>query len=110
MLAPEQLTHDVSIAREQRRAQQGYLASGDARAFLQLARQPPSTDSSSIDAIVASYSRALGDAGPQNGKGLVLRNADEAEDFARNRELAFLANVLVAGCSVYIESLHGART
>ena len=101
MLAPEQLTHDVSIAREHRRAQQGYLAAGDARAFLHLARQPPSTDSSSIDAIVASYFRALGDAGPQNGKGLVLRNADEAADFARNRELAFLANVLVAGCSVY---------
>jgi len=61
LMAPQQLLHDVSIHREQRRTQQGYLTAGDARAFLQMARQRPSggNSSPSINAIAAAYFRGL---------------------------------------------------
>ena len=45
LMAPEQHLHDVTIAREQRRSQQGYATPADARAFLQMARQPTHTRS-----------------------------------------------------------------
>jgi hypothetical protein len=166
MLEPEQLRHDVSIDREQRRTQQGYLAAGDARAFLQMARHHRSygADSpSSINAIAAAYFRALdlesapsaqkappdeprggsaidpevsnsidaavdlltqsgfavaqprallGPAGtdaarliPLEGLLEFVHNANDLAYFARNREFAFLANALVAGCSVYSRPL-----
>jgi len=38
--APEQHLHDAAIERERRRAQHGYATPADARAFLQMARQP----------------------------------------------------------------------
>src|SRR6266545_1235574 len=38
--APEQHLHDVAIERERRRSRHGYATPADARAFLQLARQP----------------------------------------------------------------------
>ena len=62
LLEPEQLLHNVSIEREQRRTQAGYLTAGDARAFLQMARQRRSsgTDSvASVNGIAAAYFRAL---------------------------------------------------
>jgi hypothetical protein len=65
MLAPEQLLHDVSVDRERRRSRQGYITAGDARAFLQSARQPrpPRPDgSSSINPIAAACLRELDDA------------------------------------------------
>jgi hypothetical protein len=40
LTAPEQHLHDVAIEREHRRSRQGYATPGDARAFLQMARQP----------------------------------------------------------------------
>ena len=166
LLEPEQVLHDVSVAREHRRTQQGYLTAGDARAFLQLARQPQSTGpkaSSSINAIAAGYFRALDDdvasaaqterRGEHSGesstdlevsdsirsvdellaqagmaspphRGLLgpapvdvarvtpleplmeyVHDADHVAYFARNRELAFLANALLAGCSVYSRAM-----
>ena len=47
LLAPEQHLHEVAIERERRRSQQGYATPADARAFLQMARQP--TTRSSVD-------------------------------------------------------------
>ncbi len=38
--APEQHLHDVAIERERRRSRHGYATPADARAFLQMARQP----------------------------------------------------------------------
>ena len=166
MLAPEQLLHDVSIDREQRRTQQGYLAAGDARAFLQMARQRRSSGAdsvSSINVIAAGYFRSLdtesassalslrleedrerssrdpevarsmnavldllaesGIASTQPGALLgatggevprvmplerlleYVHDTNEEIYFARNREFAFLANALVAGCSVYSRPL-----
>ena len=40
LMAPEQQLHDVAIEREGRRSRQGYTTPADARAFLQMARQP----------------------------------------------------------------------
>jgi hypothetical protein len=65
---PEQHLHDVAIEREQRRARHGYATPADARAFLQMARQPqdpphePSASAPtapiSINPIAAAYFRA----------------------------------------------------
>ena len=168
LLAPEQHLHDVAIERERRRSQQGYATPADARAFLQMARQPERarsgaavTGSIKVNPIVGAYFRAadeapsaanptpptpttphrcardatdvpesiaavigllteagmmperpralLGaaDAGPQAARLTRLRqlmecghDTDEAAYFTRSRELAFLGNALLAGCSV----------
>jgi hypothetical protein len=43
LMAPEQHLHDVAIERDRRRSRQGYATPADARAFLQMARQPQRT-------------------------------------------------------------------
>jgi hypothetical protein len=48
LIAPEQHLHDVAIEREQRRSRHGYATPADARAFLQMARQPRTTQHQSI--------------------------------------------------------------
>ena len=181
LLAPEQHLHDVTIERERRRSQQGYATPADARAFLQMARQPKHTRSGAsatgsikVNPIVAAYFRAadeapessnetvrspermlessastspasrstdvhvdatdvpesieavmelLTEAGmmPERPRALLeaadadpqaarltrlrrlmayVRDTDETAYFTRSRELAFLANTLLAGCSV----------
>jgi hypothetical protein len=162
MLAPEQLLHDVAAGRERRRSHQGYLTAADARAFLQMAKQPRAArpDSSSAkNRIVSAYFQTFHDAvepareNPRSEKragesptdpgvsesiaavvdllsdeglasapprALLPPVADDVERvtplqsllehlhdtghvayFARSRELAFLANALLAGCSVH---------
>ena len=64
LMAPEQHLHDVAIERERRRSRQGYATPADARAFLQMARQPPHTPSEStariaINPIATAYFRAF---------------------------------------------------
>ena len=168
LTAPEQQLHDVAIERERRRSRRGYAARPDARAFLQMAREPQHTRNATKP-IVTAYFRAaeededttpevmsagapegtphhdstddatradddvrtsidtvielLTEAGlvPDRPRALlaaagedaraarlpllrrlmefVLRY-DESAYLARNRELAFLANTLLAGCSV----------
>jgi hypothetical protein len=158
LLASEQQLHEVAIERERRRSQQGYATPADARAFLQMARQPQHARSGSP--IVTAYFRAVdeaeespaetarspahmpehalepgvpesleavlellteagvmperpralleaADAGPEAARLTRLRrlmsyvrDSDEVAYLARSRELAFLANTLVAGCSV----------
>ena len=166
LLEPEQLLHNVSVEREQRRTQAGYLTAGDARAFLQMARQHRSSGTDkvpSINGIAAAYFRALdaeialsasssrleqdversshdperassidaildrlgasGITSPQprallgpasSDRSPVLplealldyvHDTNEEAYFERNREFAFLANALVAGCSVYSRAL-----
>ncbi len=63
--APEQHLHEVAIERERRRSQQGYATPADARAFLEMARQPkhtrpgaPATGSIKVNPIVTAYFRA----------------------------------------------------
>ena len=150
LMEPEQQLHDVALDREQRRSHQGYLTPGDARAFLQMARQPRHrrTDAApSINPIVAAYVRdadeaaaaveapatpdvsasidavvdLLAEAGlaPERPRALLesaadesprltrlqrlmeqARDTDDTAYLARGRELAFLANALMAGCSI----------
>jgi|SRR5688572_22541697 hypothetical protein len=161
LMAREQLLHEVALEREHRRSQQGYLSPADARAFLQMAKQPrhqrPDA-SAGFNPVVAAYFRAadeetasadssatppesaidasasasisdsidavvdlLAEAGlvPGRPRALIegtaaepsplthvrrlmehVRDTDDAAHLARSRELAFLANTLMAGCSV----------
>ena len=170
LLAPEQQLHDAAIEREERRSRRGYASTADARAFLQMARQPRAATAAPVasaahNPIATAYFRALEeeadtapaasasapapgvpaldaglpmsdvpesidgiielliDAGemPQRPRALlaaadedpraaklpILRRLmeftlhhDEPAYLARTRELAFLANSLLAGCSV----------
>jgi len=154
--APEQHVHDVAIERERRQSQQGYATPADARAFLQMARQPKHTRARAsvtgaleVNPIVTAYFRATDEA-PESSKasprtvvpesisaviellteaGLMpkrpralleaadpdpqtagltrvrrlmeyVRDRDETAYLRRSRELAFVANTLLAGCSV----------
>lgn len=63
--APEQHLRDVMIERERRQSQQGYATPADARAFLQMAREPKQTHSgtsrsalSKVNPIVTAYFQA----------------------------------------------------
>ena len=134
LVAPEQHLHDVAIEREQRRSQLGYATPADARAFLEMARQPRA----SVNPIATAYFRAVDEAEDRDGgrrrqgfggqavtperpRGLLegaagearavrlpllrrlmesLLHHDETAYLARTRELAFLANTLLAGSSV----------
>ena len=173
LLAPEQHLLDVAIERERRRSRQGYSTPADARAFLQMARQPRDASAPTApmvnNPIATAYFRALeeeadtpagtsagalesathhdatevfarggdddiptsieaviellaeagvmperpralleaGDEDPRAAKLPVLRRLtefvlhhDETAYLARSRELAFLANTLLAGASV----------
>src|SRR5438309_422728 len=69
LMAPEQHLHDVAIERKRRRSQQGYATPADARAFLQMARQPrhtrrevSATGSITVNPIVTAYFRAADEA------------------------------------------------
>jgi Family of unknown function (DUF6178) len=163
LLEPEQLFYDMALERDRRRSRQGYTTTADARAFLQLARQPRRISKAEVNPVVAGYFRdadeaftqaadrqeasasrpdrsdtnagpesldavllTLADAGivPERPRALLegtqpqsarlqsirtlmdyVRHADDAVYVARNRELAFLANTLVAGCSIQSRSL-----
>jgi hypothetical protein len=168
LLPPEQHLQDVTLERERRRSQQGYATPGDARAFLEMARQPKHaqrgasmTTPIEINPIVTAYFRAadeglessngtapaspfaplslpsaasrssdvdavmefLIEAGvmPERPRALLgaaeadphaarltrlrhvmecVRDRNETAYFRRHRELAFLANTLLAGGSV----------
>lgn len=103
LMAPEQHLHDLTVAREDRLSQQGYIAPADARAFLELARGSQGVQGSSPvgHAIVAAYFRAAAEsAGSPRGLMVSSGDAEEAAYLSRARELAFLANTLVAGCSI----------
>lgn len=61
LMAPEQHLHDVAIERERRRSRHGYATPADARAFLQMARQPqhaPHTPSASAWASMSASAAA----------------------------------------------------
>ena len=58
LMAPEQQLPDVAIEREGRRSRQGYTTPADARAFLQMARQPRAA-SAPPNPIATAYFRAV---------------------------------------------------
>jgi hypothetical protein len=89
LMEPEQLLHDVARDREHRRSQQGYLTPADARAFLQMARRRHAVPRP-INPFVAAYMNAAAGAADVVG--------------AQHLQLAFLANALMAGCSIQSRS------
>ena len=145
----EQDVFDLAIDREERREQQGYVTPGQARAFLDSARQlqlsldapppasplarayfrglewttesaPPPASQETADAIAAVVA-VLADAGvlPKQPRALLdapqtdvprlariqtymefVRDLDAAAYSMRTAELAYLANAIVAGCSI----------
>jgi hypothetical protein len=98
LAAPEQWLDDAARDRDERRAEQGFATAADARAFLALARQrgrehqhgplPPNP-------IAAACLRAADEAA-----GAGPDDAQEQAPLRHARELAFLANTLVAGCAI----------
>lgn len=94
----EQLTYAAAAARAERRRQHGYVAPADARAFLQMARRPRE--------VMAQHSPARGLTSRGSRLALIrsvleaVREADESVFATRTEQLAFLANVLISGCSV----------
>jgi len=58
LMAPEQHLQDFAIERERRRSRQGYATPADARAFLQMARQPRAAAPLGSNPIAAAYFRA----------------------------------------------------
>jgi hypothetical protein len=160
---PEQLLHGVTIDREHRRSLEGYSSPADARAFLEMARQPK-RPKREANPIAASYFRAAAAddiradinrealplpgsspehdrigpgaehfddaallteigllpahplallAGPRSEPGrfaiiqplmAYLGDNDEVVYLGRSRELAFLTNTLIAGCSVQLRA------
>lgn len=99
----DQLMYDVSLDREQRREDQGYVAVSDARAFLQAARD---TRFQAGAPEPASAAREFGlqprmpRLGWIRGQMQFLADRDSEAYLARNGDLAYLANTLIAGCSI----------
>jgi hypothetical protein len=62
LMAPDQHLHDVALERERRQSRQGYATPADARAFLQMARQPQTAAAAAgpiaANPIVTAYFRA----------------------------------------------------
>jgi Family of unknown function (DUF6178) len=154
LLALEQHLNAITIERERRRSEQGYATPADARAFLEMARQPKHTRPAGANPIVTAYFRSVDDAPESSGEtarspegkqespsstsivellteaGVMperprallevsseprskraallrrlmtyVRDTDETAYVTRGRELAFLANTLLAGCSVQL--------
>ncbi len=89
LMAPEQHLHDVAIERERRRSRQGYATPADARAFLQMARQPRAasapTGPIATNPIATAYFRAAeeeADATPEAASAGALESGahDDATD------------------------------
>jgi hypothetical protein len=109
--ALEQLLHDVALDRNDRREARGFSTVADARAFLAIARQGrrrahlnPIARVLAADGPIAERPRALlgsGAAGDPAGLQVLIEYVRERHPdvcLVRAQELAFVANVLVAGC------------
>jgi hypothetical protein len=107
----DQLMHDVRNGRDERREDRGFVTADDARAFLHAARHvdvksapvaivPAATPESSgalIGTTTNVNTRAIWM--HERMQFLVARHPDVYA--ARNADLAYLANVLIAGASIY---------
>jgi hypothetical protein len=80
----DQLIADMSADRYLRREQQGYATPAEARAFLDMARQGRAGDAA--DPVARAYFRAI--------------EQEFERDPTPGAQLAFLANTLIAGCSI----------
>jgi hypothetical protein len=98
LIPAEQLLHDLALDRDDRRSERGYSTAADARAFLlQARRRPRPTPPGASAALVAASPSPLALV-----RTLIefVRDHDDTVYLTRSEELAFLANTLVAGCSI----------
>lgn len=113
LTAEETLADDVAGARNDRRAEAGFIAPADARAFLRLAREHDATDA--VDPITKAYFRELKPEAPVPRSRLLPKRKKRALPAkptalaleigelppalmaTRLEELAYLVNVLIAG-------------
>jgi hypothetical protein len=106
LTSDEQVMADAAGAREERREQQGYVTPLEARAFLKFARTRHAVDAP-VDLEPQAHDSLLPATSSSGGERLSrirtqLLFAQEHGSAAHQRcteELAYLANVLVAGCS-----------
>ncbi len=89
----EQQLFDIAVEREQRRDRQGYVSPTQARAFLQLARERGDASAERNPIVVACLGRV-------GGKPGLVRAHDGAQAGRALEEVAFAANVLIAGCPI----------
>ena len=84
LMAPEQHLHDVAIERERRRSRQGYATPADARAFLQMARQPRAASAPTApiatNPIATAYFRAAEEEADTSTEGTSAGAAERAPD------------------------------
>jgi hypothetical protein len=103
---PEQHLHDAAIEREQRQSRLGYVMPAEARAFLQQARQSQRTPPMPMAIDPSAAPHAGHEVSPRRPRALLshlmafVLQDDEATYLTRGREIAFLANTLLAGCSI----------
>jgi hypothetical protein len=90
----DQNLFDLAFARQQRREKQGYVTPAEARAFLQLARERPRDPGQGPNPVATAYFQALA---PTPG---LARAREDVQSARELEELAFLANALMAGCSI----------
>ena len=97
----EQAMFDLSSDRDERREQQGYATPAEARAFLQMARQDPIARANlrATETITEIEDTSVRLARIRAQMQHVFER-DPAIFATRGTELAFLANTLIAGCSI----------
>ena len=84
LMAPEQQLHDVAIERERRRSRHGYATPADARAFLQMARQPRAAPvPTAINPIATAYFRAVDEEADTTPEGTSAGALEGAPAFAK---------------------------
>ena len=86
LMAPEQQLHDVAIERERRRSRHGYATPADARAFLQMARQPRAAWApapTAINPIATAYFRAVDEEADTTPEGTSAGALEGAPAFAK---------------------------
>jgi hypothetical protein len=112
----DQMLFDVSSERESRRDAQGYVAGADARAFLQTARRVDlrcGTAAGPAASPLLNEVLAVSGPGPRltHMRAQLLFLQEHAVDAygERQRELAYLGNALLAGCSVQSRSFAAAE-
>jgi len=100
----DQAAFDLSIEREARRDEEGFVAPAPARAFLEAARHTTIGDGTAPSGDAESHALIASDSRPRLARlhAYLQRAQDrDADAFAaRTQEIARLANTLVAGCSL----------
>jgi hypothetical protein len=111
LMEPEQLLHELALAREDRRSQQGYSTPADARAFLLMARQRPhqSPGQPAVNPLVAAHFRAVNDtsrSAPASTRASVPEALDAGGEMLDMRDLLSRAGLAPERPRALLEGTH----